>query len=104
MGVHCLLGGEGMNNEAEDWGHGDCTVCDEARHPTQKWQSEHYTLSPDTWCWVSDGERVWPAMYDPSAAGNWTNADTWEDFSKEVKYFIPLETPDAPKSCPADQF
>lgn len=74
-----------MIDEAEDWCH------------AIKWQTGNYTFFPGTWCWVSDGERVWLAKYDPMSAGNWTNEDTWEDFSREVKYFIPLETPQKPQ-------
>src|SRR6266487_3132794 len=58
----------------------------------QKWVNDCYPAD-NTWCWVSDGIRIWLAMYDPSAANSWTNTDTWEDFGNDVRYWIPLETP-----------
>ncbi len=52
-----------------------------------------------TWYWVrvrdSDGEKSWwfPAMAELSAAGGWTNNDTWEDFDSDVIEWIPLNHP-----------
>lgn len=37
-------------------------------------------LIENVWYWVTDGVDIWPAMRNPSAAGGWTNNDTWEDF------------------------
>lgn len=36
------------------------------------------------WYWVTDGKKVWTACHDHTAAGGWTNQDTWEDFDGKV--------------------
>jgi hypothetical protein len=42
-------------------------------------------LVEDCWYWVRTRESEWfPAIHVVSAAGGWSNGDTWEDFDKEV--------------------
>lgn len=49
------------------------------------------------WHWVSsDGANWFPARRvesEEGAVGGWTNDDTWEDFDREIKYWIPLVDP-----------
>ena len=41
-------------------------------------------MQKDKWYWVRIKDEWFPAMYNPSSCGGWTNADTWEDFDGAV--------------------
>ena len=45
------------------------------------------------WYWVTDMESVWVACASKSAAGGWTNQDTWEDFEKRVVSWVHIKKP-----------
>jgi hypothetical protein len=47
------------------------------------------------WYWVKIKDEWFPAMYDPSACGGWTNTDTWEDFDNEVVAWQEITPPQA---------
>ena len=49
----------------------------------------------DEWHWVKgkDDEGWFPAKRDPSAAGGWTNGDTWEDFEGRIAMSIRIPSP-----------
>jgi len=58
--------------------------------PAIKYKDNLYLL----WYWVSrDGLEWFPARHSIDAAGGWTNGDTWEDFGKEIKYWIQIPPP-----------
>lgn len=59
------------------------------------WASVSDFLPKDeTWCWVRDKDGIeFIAMRSRSAAGGWTNLDTWEDFQNEVTHWIALQSP-----------
>lgn len=48
------------------------------------------------WYWVRGGEGSdwFPAMRARYAAGGWTNADTWEDFTREIVRWKPIPAPE----------
>ena len=46
------------------------------------------------WYWVKIRDEWWPAFKDPSAAGGWTNLDTWEDFDREITESIKIPAPE----------
>jgi len=51
-------------------------------------------LKEDTWYWVSGNKEHWfPAKYSHQYAGNWTNEDTWEDFDRNIKYWVEILPP-----------
>lgn len=45
------------------------------------------------WYWVKINGEWSPAVKDESAAGGWTNLDTWEDFYHEVTEFVKIIPP-----------
>ena len=67
-----------------------------------EWSSDTTELPNEQWCWVTDGETVWPAFRDSHSSGGWTNGDCWEDFDGVVIAFVPIEKPDVfkPKTQP----
>ena len=51
---------------------------------------------PKKWYWVTDGESVWIAMYDPRIPSGWTNQDTWEDWGHDIIKWIKIPEPPKP--------
>ena len=50
------------------------------------------------WYWVRRAAGPWfIAMRDPDALGGWSNADTWEDFDRQVKVWVPIHPPVIPQ-------
>lgn len=47
------------------------------------------------WYWVRIGDEWSPAKRSQSAAGGWTNEDTWEDFNDHVEQWAPINPPQA---------
>lgn len=67
-----------------------------AHHDPVKADWSFEGLPPENeWCWVTDGEDVWPAKHTMRTLG-WTNDDTWEDFDNEVIAWILMEKPEPP--------
>lgn len=63
----------------------------------QYWESPPQPFPADeTWCWLTDGQRIWIGKRDRTCSGGWTNEDTWEDFDGVVKAWFPIEQPDLP--------
>jgi hypothetical protein len=50
------------------------------------------------WYWVTkdpaaSDDEWWPARRDSSRVGGWTNDDTWEDFTHDVRAWKLMPTP-----------
>lgn len=62
--------------------------------PLQEW-GESKRIEGERY-WVTNGKEVWIARSCNSAAGGWSNYDTWEDFSLAVIAWKHIPTPSAP--------
>lgn len=46
------------------------------------------------WYWVCCKGEWFPAVYHKTAAGGWTNLDSWEDYDGDVQGFILIPLPE----------